>query len=280
MSQKSKNHGKASLGGSPKSSAPGAYEPQRLAEALPGLTQADYKRIARMSMDLEMFNGQFCELEKCLSSPRMSTYLEAAHGDWASAFRLYHWNTAVSSAFYGPLQWLEVTLRNSIDQCLADAYGHEWYSEERAGLDYICRHRLAKAREQLKRERKPVDPPHVVAALSFGFWVSLLGHGGFLSRGGSRANYEMSLWRPFLRKAFPNRKRLLRKEAHRPLNYLRTLRNRIAHHEAIFRRDLSRDYRSILEVTGWISPVARASIESYSRVPDLLDTLPAALHRF
>ena len=49
------------------------------------------------------------------------------------------------------------------------------------------------------------------------------------------------------------------------------LRNRIAHHEPIFTRRLDEDHTRILQVTGWISPRARAWIECRSRVPLLLE---------
>ena len=110
-----------------------------------------------------------------------------------------------------------------------------------------------------------------MAALSFGFWVSLLGSGGRMDPDGRRANYEMTLWRPALRRAFPHRTPLTRKQAHRPLNALRKLRNRIAHHEPIFARPLLEDHQRILEVTGWISPGVQAWVKHHSRVPIVLD---------
>jgi len=60
------------------------------------------------------------ELEASLSRERLGTYLDAAGGDRKGAIELYAWNTAVSAAFYGPLQGLEVTLRNAIHRRLAD----------------------------------------------------------------------------------------------------------------------------------------------------------------
>lgn len=78
--------------------------------------------------------------------------------------------------------------------------------------------------------------------------------------------------KPALRGAFPYRASLTRKQAHSPLDHLRVLRNRIAHHEPIFRRHLSRDHERILEVTGWISPGTREWIEHHSRTPELLAT--------
>ncbi|MDE0696676.1 MAG: hypothetical protein OXH76_12695 [Boseongicola sp.] len=80
----------------------------------------------------------------------------------------------------------------------------------------------------------------------------------------------MTLWRAALRGAFPHCPTLIRRQAHRPLNALRTLRNRIAHHEPILARNLVEDHERILEVAGWISPTTRAWIEHHSRVPALL----------
>ncbi len=79
----------------------------------------------------------------------------------------------------------------------------------------------------------------------------------------------MTLWRPALFKAFPH-KRLKRSNAHRPLNYLRTFRNRIAHHEPIFNRHLEKDYYSILEVASWVCPKTTDWIRHHSRVEELL----------
>ena len=101
-----------------------------------------------------------------------------------------------------------------------------------------------------------------------------------LSAKGAKANFEMTLWRPALHKAFSNRTGLARKQAYQPLDYLRTFRNRIAHHEAIFERDLRRDYEKIVRVTGWISPEARAWIKEHSRVPELLDASEDITMRF
>ena len=67
------------------------------------------------------------------------------------------------------------------------------------------------------------------------------------------------------------RKALARRQAYGPLNDLRKLRNRIAHHEPIFARRLLEDHQRILDVTGWFSPPARTWIERHSRVPLLRD---------
>ena len=218
------------------------------------------------SWDASLLN----ELEASFSSERLSTYLKAARGDRAKALHLYTWNTATSAAFYGPLQGLEVALRNAMHRRLAECYGLDWYDNPATGLDTACLARLADAKTEAARTGQIPGPPRIVAALSFGFWISLLGPGGRIVPTGRKANYEMTLWRPALRRAFPHRSPLTRKQAHRPLDSLRKLRNRIAHHEPIFARDLLEDHQRILEVTGWISPGVRTWIESHSRVAALL----------
>jgi hypothetical protein len=55
--------------------------------------------------------GVLDALETSLSRQRLATYVNAAGGDREQAVRLYTWNTAVSAAFYGPLQGLEVAPR-------------------------------------------------------------------------------------------------------------------------------------------------------------------------
>lgn len=79
----------------------------------------------------------------------------------------------------------------------------------------------------------------------------------------------MTLWRPALYKAFPNA-RMKRTRVHQPLDYLRTFRNRIAHHEPIFNRHLQKDYDSILMITGWICSKTTDWIKHHSRVDQIL----------
>ena len=118
------------------------------------------------------------ELETTLSPERMSTYLMATQGDREKAARLYTRNIAVSAAFYGPLQGLEVTLRNAMHARLAAQYGLAWYDNRAAGLDRGGLERIASAKARLRGDRYAIDARRVVASLSFGFWVSLLGAGG------------------------------------------------------------------------------------------------------
>ena len=62
------------------------------------------------------------DLEASFSPARLRTYL-TAEGDRKRALQLYTWNTKISAAFYGPLQGLEIALRNAIHQQLTRCYG-------------------------------------------------------------------------------------------------------------------------------------------------------------
>ena len=73
------------------------------------------------------------DLEAAFSPERLGTYVRAVQGDRDRAVRLYRWNTAVCAAFYGPLQDLEVALRNAMHRELAACYGEEWTTTRRPG---------------------------------------------------------------------------------------------------------------------------------------------------
>jgi hypothetical protein len=165
---------------------------------------------------------------------------------------------------------MEIALRNAMHRELSTIFGASWYDNPACGFDAGTISRIADAKNDLQRSKYPLDPPHIVAALSFGFWVALLGKGGRIGAFGSaKSNYDMTLWRPCLYKAFPH-VRLRRAEVHAPLDYLRTLRNRIAHHEPIFQRHLDADYKRILTVTGWMCPHTRDWIAYHSRIEQVL----------
>jgi hypothetical protein len=210
--------------------------------------------------------GIITALEASLSPERFTTYVQAAGGDKEQALRLYVWNAMISAAFYTPLQGLEVALRNAIHRELSRAYGIQWYDQPTLGLAPAALRQVSDAKDTLQKSRKPLDPPRIVAELSWGFWVSLLGRG-------PRGRYETTLWRPALYRAFPH-VRSLRKHVHAPRDYLRVFRNRIAHHEPIFARHLAADYASIIKVITWICPDTAAWIDHHNVVQATLAERP------
>lgn len=205
-------------------------------------------------------------LEAALSPERLTAYLQDVGGDRERALRLYLWNAEVSAAFYTPLQGLEVALRNALHRELSRVYGDAWYDTPALPLAPRAHMLIREAQASIAQGRKAVIPPRVVAELSLGFWIALLGPG-------PQGVYEMRLWRPMLYKAFPHAK-LSRKAAHQPLDQLRLLRNRIAHHEPIFQRPLLAEHQRILDVVAWISPEMASWIAHHSTVSEVITARP------
>jgi len=204
-------------------------------------------------------------IEAALSIDRFGRYLDAASAK-PEALAYYRWNVALSSAFYGPLQCLEVGLRNAVHHRLATTHGDAWYQLPTllSGRDQAT---ARDAADKVSRSGKPVTPGRIVAELSFGFWVGLFSNA-----------YDQSIWRTDLYRLFSPRPQ--RKDLHEKLDKLRTLRNRIAHHEPIFQRRLMDDYARLCEVLRSLSPELCSWSEHHSRVYDVLADGPNGVDRF
>ena len=199
------------------------------------------------------------ELVRLLSATRLATYLRECQGDQTKALRLYAWNVEVASAFWGSFNMLEVSLRNAIHNELGNLAGREDWWNTQIGLRQPERHRVQEALASAQRAQgAAIAPGHVVAELSLGFWVGLLAN-----------RYHQRLWEPALHAAFPHLAGR-RRDLHRKLESLRKLRNRIAHHEPIFARNLTADHNRLLDVLGAISPVAVDWVKQNSRVPQAI----------
>jgi len=184
-------------------------------------------------------------LENSISSDRLSAYLTVTSDNLEKALELYAWNTAISAELYITLQGLEVTIRNFMHRELSRIYGEYWFDNiPTIPLTINAKKKIENAKRTISNNNNIIDPPHVVAELSFGFWIALLGHG-------NNREYHNKLWTPALHRAFPNIK-TNRKRLHKRMDNLRILRNRIAHHEPIFKRHLEADYNSIIETISWM----------------------------
>ncbi len=198
-----------------------------------------------------------------MSAVRLQRYIAIAGGDSAQALRLYMWNTALSESLYGLLQGIEITLRNKIDERLTISFGSQWYDNSKIGIQFAQQRQINDAKSSLQFQRKPLDHSRMIAELNFGFWVGLLGR-----------QYE-NLWRSQLRQIFINTSApLLRKEAHKALNEIRFLRNRIAHHEAILQRRLPEEHALILTVIRWLCAVTADWIAHHSRFDEVYQLRP------
>ncbi|GEO82509.1 Abi family protein [Pararhodospirillum oryzae] len=208
---------------------------------------------------------EISDMEHALSVDRFSRYMEWANGDRRKALALYCENVVVSEAFYTPLHFIEIALRNRFHAVLRETYGEQWYLNENSLRAPHQELQVAEAILGLEREEKEVTPGRVVAALTFGFWATY-----------TNIDYENDWRKIFHRVGSKNGRNLSRKDLSGPLRKIRTLRNRIAHHEPILYWSLAQHHDQILEVTGWLSPVAATLAKEMSRVPHLqpFSTIP------
>ena len=219
---------------------------------------------AQGTLDLYKHDGRSLRALRVTISPdRFGTYLALASGDRRRAVNMYLWNAALGGAFHGPLQALEVSLRNAVHDIMTDSHGEFWFDNPRL----LRKNEQARVGWATKKIRKQRTSGRVVAELSFGFWVALFSK-----------TYDHGLWRADLHHVFtpqPNRR-----ELHNQLDRLRTLRNRIAHHEPILQRDLRVDHEKILWILEMLSPETAAWVAHHSRVIEVLETKPHLVTRF
>lgn len=176
-----------------------------------------------------------------ISADRLSNYLVYAGYDKERALRLYVWNSYVSQCFHLPLQTVEVSIRNTVSGFLSSRFCPDWPQDERF-LDLVPDRRertkeaIRKVIRRVNDDRHLVTTGRIVAGLPFDFWVGLF-----------TGKYEHPLWQTTLHKVFPNLPNTSkRKTVHDRLWSIKDLRNRVAHYEPIFDRDLSKEHSEIV----------------------------------
>lgn len=206
------------------------------------------------------------ELPDGLAVPeRFERYLAACNQDRTAASELYVWNAQVTEAFYTPLHAYEVVLRNAIDPKLMDVTGQEdWWNASSVRWRPAQERMISSALTTLQRTKgSGFTHGHMVAELPLGFWTGVVS-----------GRYQRQ-WQAGVKDAFPNyagRQGALQGQ----LDRVRNLRNRIAHHEPIFYRDLTADFRNIKQVLGFIDVKAEQWVTANSRVQVVLDQRPQA----
>ncbi len=209
-------------------------------------------RICTVPFDYSEKN--LARLERAISAERLKPYLVKARGDIWIAVQLYIRNQELSEALYGVVQGYEVFLRNATNGALAKGFGkNSWW--ENASLRDRERDDINNAKQSIADRNVLETSGRIVAELNLGFWTNLYSN-----------YYEHTLWVPHLRGLFPMS--IARKKLHDRLDSLKVLRNRIAHHETLNRRDVKQDYEHLLETIGWMSPTVRDWVTANSCFED------------
>jgi len=203
------------------------------------------------------------DLEKYISKARLSSYGQIVRKkNKKNLVAAYLWNKHVSSAVYPILQCLEITLRNALHEAGSKHFlASDWYDRamkyggdekfisqastleikffrKSAGYKkvqgkkaWVSNHEnmLRNVKNKLLRDGKNITPDAVISETMFGFWV------GLFEDAYSGTDPKKTIWPHIEPTIFPNIATSNRKLAHNKLLKLKTLRNRMSHHEPIWK---------------------------------------------
>src|SRR5665213_1841492 len=214
-----------------------------------------------------------------LSKSKLNRFWNRADGqdNWMPALGRYTWNVALCQAPYPLLHVVEITLRNQIyDAVAADkpvvGNAHKgvpcWLDADPAVLLPDDADAVSKAKQRFNNDQrgsgevaKPLTPGRLVGELHFGFWTRLV-HGDYANA----RTPKSVLWPRLIHVAFPNAPATdARGEVHRRLQSIKELRNRVFHHDPIWRRKLWDEYSSALELLGWMNLSVAEAINKLNR---------------
>lgn len=212
------------------------------------------------------------ELTDLISNERLQTYMQFVGGE-KQAIALHNQTLQLGSSIMSMIAAMELGLRNSTNVRLAaDFNDPEWLLPNRTSVPIKGHDRplISKAHANARRavysklsykekaaldssaypNGKPSETTHkqevkerqkllafshgqVIAEMTFVFWKKLYG-----------SDYDTLLWRPSLKKVFPNKK-LKRNQVSEALENIYVARNRVAHHEPIYGARLAKTMNSI-----------------------------------
>lgn len=224
-----------------------------------------------------------------LSRPRLDTYRLAETEEQTVILGRYLWNVALGEALSPCLHFLEVGLRNRLDDAISGIAGPGWYDDPNVLVDPRSRVHVLEAGAQLVADRRLFDRNRLIAELPFGFWVGLLNRE--YEVGPDRSPSQIALWPRLARGVVPHGPRGLRVRAvlSEQLGRFRILRNRAYHHEPLWRglRDrrgaivpLSIDHSNMTRLVSAMSPELGRALGRVDRFQDLYDEGPGRWIRF
>lgn len=203
-------------------------------------------------------------IERSLSQARLTTYSSEVRAHNCNALQMYTWNAKVAADFLFPLHFCEVVIRNAVSEAITSTYEERWpWSVAfHRSLPNSGKYRQRQDLENTRRSESTTGK--VIPELKFVFWQKM-----FTSR------FDERLWQPQLNRVFPHLPtnqsvETSREEIYQRLEQVRKLRNRIAHHEPIFKRDLASDYQAIELLIRWRCPQTADWMHRHQQVTTIL----------
>jgi hypothetical protein len=190
-------------------------------------------------------------------------------GNHEMAVQLYRWNSESASAYWEAIAYVEVALRNLIDEKMTlrqHSLGRDthWIFDDffELGRNQILGEpptqpfkEISDAMRRVRSNRKPMTPDQIISELSFGFWHQML------------SKKQLFLW-PGLASGFIN-------APSSSLTFeIRNLRNRIGHHHRLDSNSAVAGFQLILKLACAIDEDLAEWILKGSRVDELLKSLP------
>ncbi|RBM22476.1 hypothetical protein DI005_06555 [Prauserella sp. PE36] len=204
-----------------------------------------------------------------MSPPRMANYLAWCGGDRSRALELYGWNSLASAAYWETLGHAEVALRNALAARLKARHQSlgrrgSWLDDPHRELAPQAAKDIAQARRRVQQKRKPASDGQTISELSFGFWRFLLAK-----------QYNTTLW-PDIASGFPNAPNRARVTVERPVVRLHDFRNRLAHHEPIWNKELAARQQDIYDLLAYLDPHLHSWVTKRCRISSVLVACPVA----
>ena len=173
----------------------------------------------------------------------------------SSEYELFFLSVEIAAALWVHIQSFEVTFRSFIHEVLSNYSTNSFWFEGSRLLSKRDRTDIQRIRSRYRLQDSSAE--EIVEHLSLSFWVELCS-----------ARYYEKIWRK-MEEANPLLKGK-RRDFYNKAREIRNLRNSIAHHGPIMRRNLIRDHSYLGELTAILDPELAREVEKRSRVLDLL----------
>ncbi len=218
-----------------------------------------------MAKDLEE------NLVKLFSSNRLNSYKYDNNDTYSIVLERYLYNIELSKSLYPLLSFLEISLRNRINQAIETVIQQDWLLKEHNQQNILFPNeykKLLEAKQKLMNKgHKNIGKDDLIAELSLGFWIHLC-----------TKKYKTVLWHKpcFFRIVFadyPNFSEFDKLSKIFPiLQLMLKLRNRVFHHEIIINHPYG-IYNCYMDLRKLLSYISKDSIQYLDKICDFKEVI-------